>query len=218
MRFQDLLLVPDRFFQEQDSEKLVIPLIIIGMIGIISAVSAYFVTTVTIQALVTAMPAGSQQYLGIAILFAIIGGILGAYLLWVVASVIFFGLSAVFHGSGSFKKTLVNIGYGFVPQIIGGAISTYYMYQFASSVRIPRITDPNLINQVMKELMADPNFVLGSAVGILFMLWSANIWIFGLKHARNLSTRDAAICVLAPVGIYLIYTLYTLGIFRGIFS
>ncbi|HDN68799.1 MAG TPA: hypothetical protein ENG23_04390, partial [Methanomicrobia archaeon] len=44
-------------------------------------------------------------------------------------------------------------------------------------------------------------------VGILFMLWSANIWIFGLKHARNLSTRDAVLTVAIPVAIYILVLL-----------
>ena len=48
-------------------------------------------------------------------------------------------------------------------------------------------------------------------VSIVFMLWSAHIWIFGIKHARNISMRDAAICVGLPIVIYIVYMIYNLG-------
>jgi hypothetical protein len=48
---------------------------------------------------------------------------------------------------------------------------------------------------------------------MLFMLWSANIWVFGLKHARNLSTRNAVITVAIPVLAYIAYTVWQLGVF-----
>jgi hypothetical protein len=44
------------------------------------------------------------------------------------------------------------------------------------------------------------------------MLWSAHIWIFGMKHARGLSPRDAAICVGVPVVLYVLYLTYNLGV------
>ena len=48
-------------------------------------------------------------------------------------------------------------------------------------------------------------------VSIIFMLWSAHIWIFGIKHARNLSMRDSAICVGVPVVLYVLFMIYNLG-------
>jgi hypothetical protein len=219
MALRDLLLVPDRFFREKkDDTGFTIPVLIVGIIGVLSAVSAYFVTQVTIQAILPALPSGTQQYMSIATAFAVIGGILGAYFQWLVIAVVLFGLSAVFKGTGSFKKSLEFIGYGFLPQIFGGLINVYLLYQFAVTVKIPKITDPTLVNQVTQSLMSNPYFTLASFVGILFLLWSANIWIFGLKYARALETRDAAICVIAPVGIYILYTLYTTGVLGGLFA
>jgi hypothetical protein len=46
-----------------------------------------------------------------------------------------------------------------------------------------------------------------AVVSIAFFLWSANIWIFGLKHARTISLRDAAICIGVAVVGYSIYIL-----------
>jgi len=53
---------------------------------------------------------------------------------------------------------------------------------------------------------------ISALVSIVFLLWSANIWIFGLQHARKLSMRDAAICVGLPVIAWILYMVYTLGV------
>ena len=39
---------------------------------------------------------------------------------------------------------------------------------------------------------------IATIISIVFLLWSANIWIFGVKHSRQLTLRNAAICVAAP--------------------
>ncbi|NLZ29801.1 MAG: YIP1 family protein, partial [Methanomicrobiales archaeon] len=59
-------------------------------------------------------------------------------------------------------------------------------------------------------ITADPLTQIAGLVGILFILWSANILIFGMKHARNLSTRDAALTVGIPTALYVVYILITL--------
>ncbi len=217
MKIQDLLIVPDRFFREKEgSSGLRVPVLIIGIVGVLSAIGAYFVTQVTIQALLPALPSGAQQYMALAVVFAVVGGILGAYFLWLVATVVFFAISAALGGKGSLRTSLENVGYGFLPQVFGGLINLYLFYQFAATVKIPRITDPTLINQVSQSFMTNQYFELATLVGVIFLLWSANIWIFGLKYARNLKIRNAAISVGVPVGIYILYTLYSTGVVGGL--
>ena len=46
-------------------------------------------------------------------------------------------------------------------------------------------------------------------IGVIFLLWSANIWIYAIKYSRNLSVKHAAITILLPILIYIIYTLFT---------
>jgi hypothetical protein len=68
----------------------------------------------------------------------------------------------------------------------------------------------------MTAFMHDPAMLeltqITSLIAIVFLLWSANIWIFGVKHARRLSMRDAAICGAVPVVAYVLYITYTLGV------
>jgi hypothetical protein len=51
---------------------------------------------------------------------------------------------------------------------------------------------------------------IASIISIVFLLWSANIWISGMRNARQLSERDAALCVGIPVVLYILYMIYTM--------
>jgi hypothetical protein len=68
----------------------------------------------------------------------------------------------------------------------------------------------------MKALMHDPAMTeltqITTLVSIVFLLWSANIWIFALQYSRKLSPRDAALCVGIPVVVFVFYRIYQLGV------
>jgi hypothetical protein len=49
-----------------------------------------------------------------------------------------------------------------------------------------------------------------SIISIIFLLWSANIWISGIKNARQLSDRDSALCVGVPVVVYILDIIFTM--------
>jgi hypothetical protein len=49
-------------------------------------------------------------------------------------------------------------------------------------------------------------------ISMVFLLWSANIWIFGMQHARKLSPRDAALSVGIPVVLYILYMVYSITV------
>ena len=65
-----------------------------------------------------------------------------------------------------------------------------------------------------KALMHDPAMMemtqIISIISIVFLLWSANIWIFGMRNARQLSERDSALCVGIPVVVYILYIIYSM--------
>ena len=75
------------------------------------------------------------------------------------------------------------------------------------------LTDPAAITKATMQLLNDPvmreYLQVTGLVTVIFLIWSANIWIFGMKHARELSVRDAAITVGIPVAAWIIYTLAT---------
>jgi hypothetical protein len=205
---KDLVFNPQRFFSERmaEEESLRIPLMIVLIIGIIGSVSAILVSNLTVQLL----PAEAAQFGSIVVVIGGIGAVLGTFFMWLIWTVAFFILSSLLGGSGTFRRTLEFVGYGMLPQVPGGIISAILFYVYLSGISVPPVSDPQQIQEVITGLLTAPMMQFAVLVGILFLLWSANLWIFGMKEGRRLSIRNAVITVGVPVGIYLIYTIINL--------
>jgi hypothetical protein len=211
----DLLFRPDSFFESetQKPESFKLPGIIVVIGAVISAVSAFIVSETTNQVL-----AQIPEISGMASLLGVIGAIFAFIFFiifwWLIFSGIFYGISMAFSGKGDFKRTLETIGLGLVPVIIGLVISLFVALYYIPMVEIPvigSISDPAAIQMAIAQLLQDPAFssyrLISTIISVIFLLWSANLWIFGMKHARNLSVRHAAVTVLVPVIIYIIIIL-----------
>ncbi|HUV02224.1 MAG TPA: YIP1 family protein [Desulfobacteria bacterium] len=212
----EVLINPNGFFEARmrETESLKIPVLIVLISGLISGIAAYLITGLTLEMLSETLP---PEALGLATtiggISAFIGALVFSLIIWVIFAAIFFGISSVFKGEGSFKRTLEFVGYGYIPMILSGIISAVLMYNFISTAQIPLLTDPTEVAEVITQwVTTNPMVRLSSVIGMLFMLWSANIWIFGLKHARNLSTRNALITVAIPVALYILYSVWQLGV------
>lgn len=215
----DILIRPSQFFSGLDTEKesMTLPLLILLAGGITAAAYGYLIGGVTAQMMGGAM-AGLDT---IVLLSSVIGAFLGTFIFWVIWAALVYGISIVFKGSGNFSGTLKVIGYGYLPQVIGTVITLIAAFEYVPKIVVPKITssmmqDPAAVQQVTTALLKDPAMVeltqISTLVTIVFLLWSANIWIFGLQHARKLSMRDAAICVGLPVIAWILYMIYTLGV------
>lgn len=210
--FLRVLLDPGRFFEARMQEKpsLKIPALIALVIGLIGAVSTIPMTDITM-----AMLPADMQGLGV-IMMVISAGVafIGGFLAWIIYGFVFHIVSMIFKGQGDLERTMEFTGYGLLPQVFGGIIGTYFSYRLLSGLSIPSMTNPEQVVEFSENLMTilttDPLARIAGIVGILFMIWSANIWIFGMKHARGLSTRDAVLTVGIPMGLYILYMLITL--------
>ena len=215
----DLFLTPDAFFRDliTKKESLMRPAIIILAAGIAAGAYAYLVGGLTATMMAGIMP-GMET---IIVLSAFFGALFFTFIFWVLWSGVIFALSSVFKGNGPFKRTMECVGYGYLPQVVGIFITFIAAYSYIPRVKVPTLTaagiqDPQLIQEATRALMHDPAMMaltqITSVVSIIFLLLSANIWIFGLKHARMLSLRDAAISVGVPVVGYSIYILYMMTV------
>jgi hypothetical protein len=211
--FIRVLLDPGRFFEErmQGEPGLKIPALIVLVYGLIGAVAA----ALTVNVIIALLPAEAQAFGAIGVAFAAVGAVIVGFLAWIICAAVFYIVSMLFRGEGSFTRTLEFTGYGLLPLIFGGIIGSAFSYQIISNLTIPPVTNPEQIAEVSESLAstiaADPLTQIAGLVGILFVVWSANIWIFGMKYARNLSTRDAALTVGIPVALYIAYILITLA-------
>jgi hypothetical protein len=212
---RDLLLRPDSYFEDlmKKEVSLKIPLLIILVGGILGAFYAYQVSGLTGQMFSQAMTGMG----GIVTIMGALAGFAMFFLLWVIYSGIVYAISMAFKGTGSFKRTLEVIGLGSIPQVFGAAVTLLLSFYYLPLVQVPQVTslqNPAVVQAAVQQLMNDPAMrqltLVSTAVGILFLLWSANIWIFGVRHARNLTLRHAALTVGIPVAAYIIYAVVTL--------
>ena len=210
----EILTNPDKFFEVKMGEEvsLKIPALIVLIIGIISGIGAYFMGRLTAEMLSGTLPPEAQAFLSFIPISTAITAVIVSFILWVVFAAIFFGISCIFKGEGKFKRTLEFVGYGYIPMIISGIIGAIFIYYIVSTAQIPVVTDPAKMAGAFEPLMKSPMMQLSYAISILFMLWSANIWVFGLKHARNLTTKNALITVAIPMAVYVLWTIYQMGV------
>jgi hypothetical protein len=206
----DLLLNPDRFFAKiaQTPPSFKVPVIIVGVAAAFAGVYAFMTSSVTARI----FSGQAAQMGGIIGAFGGISGFIAQFIMWLVVSVVFFVLAMAFSGKGPFLKTLEVTGYGMVPMIIANGIETVLAMVYLPSVRVNPVTsmDPTVMTSAVTRLMQDPSMralsLSSTLVMVIFLIWSANLWIFGMKHARGLTLKHAFLCVAIPVGIYIAAT------------
>lgn len=198
-----LLTNPRMFFETLEAlpVSLGMPALIVLAAGIAAAGWAYILGSVVGNSIAI----GGTQGLGaIAGAAAGITSLIFTMLFWVIFTAAFLGISMAFKGRGDFNRLLAYVGYGHLPQVIGGFICLLLTWNHFSNFRVPSITDPQAIQAFSTSLMRDPTMRVVTVVNLLFLLWSANLWIFGVRIGRKLSTRYAAIAVIVPVAIYIL--------------
>jgi hypothetical protein len=210
---RDVIIRPDSFFAKKIStdEDLKIPFLFVATAGIIGAIYGFEAGSLTGR-MFSGASAGMGQLISIT---SVIGAFVGVILFWLIGSGVFYLISMAFKGSGGFNRTLECIGYGFIPQIFGSLVTLAAAIYYVPMVQVPVIkslTDPVALQNAITRLMHDPAMLeltrISAVIAVIFILWSANIWIFAIRYSRNLTQRNAAITILVPVVIYIMYTLF----------
>ncbi|NYT18916.1 MAG: YIP1 family protein, partial [Methanosarcinales archaeon] len=148
------------------------------------------------------LPPEAAAFASIGAIVGAIGAFIAAIIMWVIYAGVFYAISSILGGEGTFKRVLEVVAYGFIPSIASAIIGIIVMAT-SFSVENFDMQNPELLEQAM---LNDPTMKMSVVLGIIFTLWSANIWIFGLVHARHMTVKNAAISVLVPVGLYILYT------------
>jgi hypothetical protein len=215
----EVLTQPDTFFSKMVTEKesLKIPALIILAGGVTAAIYGYLMAGLSAKMMAEIMPGMDA----IIVLAATAGALIMTFVFWLIVAGVFYLISILFKGQGSFNRVLEVVGYGYLPQVAGAIVTLVAAILYIPRIVVPTITkaaleDPAMIEQTTKAFMHDPAMMeltqITTLVSIVFLLLSAHIWIFGMKHARGLSPRDAAICVGVPVVLYVLYLTYNLGV------
>lgn len=193
----NLLTDPDGFFEARaDGPSLVGPSLVMLTVIIVGGLASL----PTLQRTTAAMPAEAGAFASLVYLFGAIGAVVGTLVAWLLYAGVFHVVSAVVYGAeGGFTDTLALTGWGFVPRIPESVISGAISYAVFSGVTVP--ADPVRAARMMQQLTQDPLFTLASLLGIVFLLWSALLWTFAMRHGRDLTLRQAAVTVAVPVSV-----------------
>jgi len=220
MNLMDLLVRPERFFsaQEENEPNLKIPAAIALAGAIIAAIAGYAQVSLYTE-LFSGTSSGEMSGMIIGIGLPVGAFIFFLIIYWIVLAGAFHLISMHFMGSGKFTRTLANTGYGLVPVIIGSIISIFVFLNYLPHIVVPVIRnmqDPTVIQEAMQELIHDPAMMeytqISMVISILFIIWSANIWIFGVRQARSITLAQACITVIIPIAILIIYLVITMVI------
>lgn len=202
---------PDGFFRRdpKDWSGLKIPAAIVFAAGIIGAIAAYPVS----QTMLKILPENLQAASGLVGVIGTVGAIAGTFIAWVAYTAVFFILSMIFMGKGTFTRTLAAMGYGFIPAAIGNFLNLILYWYYLPGIQVTPVKDVMDIQSATATLTHSPVFQITGIIGIIFLVWSASIWIFGLRSSRGLTLRNAAISVGIPVLVFIAITLVFMGVF-----
>jgi len=186
-----LCLSPDKFFAERSTRPvdLKIPALIIFGLFLVEIAGNYDTIIAYARTLELADPSAHPiVYVGLA------ATALSPFLAWVSYSAVFYGVSYLYKGRGTFLQTLANVGYGCVPLIIGG---------FLHLALFQIISLPVQDHFIPARVAAHTTVVslVDAGVAIAVLLWCGFLWTAGMRHARSLSARQALVTVFVPVGL-----------------
>lgn len=214
--FRTLVTDPDSFFRDRtESASLRWPAAIVTAVALVGAASAAVELGPTLE--LTSRMFNESQMDTIGPVFQVIQiaslafGIVFSYVLWVIYAAVFYGISVVFDGDGDFSTTLAVVGWGFLPNVFSSLASlaiTHYRYNVVG-IDLPANVTAESMQEVTRQLSTGPLLALSAAIGIVFTLWAAVLWTYGMKHARTLSLRNAALTVALPVVVSILFPLRT---------
>lgn len=189
---------PNSFFDQRDANpSLLYPTVIVAVIGILSAIAS----VPPFLALSRGLPAEVQPFLAVGAVIGFLSAIIGPFVVWLLYAIVFQILSYFFDGDGTFRETFILSGWGFLPQIIGSALSLVATVLVLQTHSLPAEDGPQAMQAFEQQLRNDPLLSVVSVIGIGLTLWSGYIWLFAVKHACDLSRRHALITVAVPVFI-----------------
>ncbi|WP_318249234.1 YIP1 family protein [Geoglobus acetivorans] len=117
---------------------------------------------------------------------------------------------------GSFRRTFEFAGYGFLPSLVGSAITVPMSLHYISQAEIPKISfaqlqqNPDVMKEVMLSLIPKDFVHSNLIINIAVTIWSLTIWSFAIKHAREIELRKAFICALIPTLIFGAYQIWSI--------
>ncbi len=201
-----LITNPDEFFAEMKEKNpdLKKPAVIVLLLGILVA---YYQFRLGVK-IATALPPDLANFVVVSAYISVIGSAIGVLATWLIAAAIMHGLSAFFDGKGEFRRTFEFAGYGFLPSLLGSAITIPMSLNYVEKVVMPKVdvaeltADPEILAKAI--LSQIPAEYLHSALllNLAVTIWGLLMWCFAVKNAREVSVGKAFVCAAIPTAIF----------------
>lgn len=185
----DVLLNPDKFFMEKKEIGFKIPIAIVLISAMTSAILAYFVTQSILESI--QIEQGGLNLLPILSALAGVSAILVTFLTWIILTAILYFLSAIFKGKGDFSTLMKFSAFGFIPPTVLSPVNLYLSLEILKS-------------PILENLYAA--LIFSAVVAI----WQYLYFVFAVKNARGLSVKNSAIVCAIPIVIWFAYSIHSL--------
>lgn len=189
---REVLIDPDGYFAEHASDPRLVPPVAVVAAYIVLGSLAYLPLFLRFDTTLT----GILTY---ALLGAVLTNGATAVIAWLVLGLGSQALSFVLGGSGSFRRTLPLIGWGFLP-LLGGHVIVF----IATAITVQGAPPIPMDGSAQAAIAAD-SLMSGRAIQLAtyaysaLYLWCCYVLVYVLKHARDLSMRRAFVAVVIPV-------------------
>ncbi|WP_458206599.1 YIP1 family protein [Haladaptatus sp. NG-SE-30] len=194
-----VLFDPDTFFfRRNTSPTFVLPALVVAMLGIVG-IAKSLVTVWILD--------GPNTPPSFPILLAI--SLVIPFVIWAFYGVVFYAISSLFDADGSLRDTVVLSGWGFLPTVLYSVVTLVVVAVALDPSPAARAGSQTAMEMVARGTLA--TLVLRS-VDLLFTLWSAFVWVAAVRHARDITRRQAIVTVGIPVGIFTILDMVGLSI------
>ncbi len=177
---------------------------IVGIYAVLSALAGYVQSyKVTFEGFEN-MPSSLPSIMAI---FAAVGGLIGAFILWLVGAGIIHLISMALGGEGKFYPQMMTVvGYSMIPLIFAGIITLVTLSMLEPvTITISR-TNPMAVN----ELYNNPYIIASSIIGLIMQIWFSIILFFGIQSAHKLTPARSAIVAGIPLAVIVISFVFSI--------
>ena len=198
---RDLVLYPDAFFERVSKEEISIlpPFLIVfaGALVFDIVILLFFVWNRTGWCLFNLGPGSLIAY----VIFSLAcWALVLPFIFWAVATVIFYGISRAFGGTGSFLMMVQNIGYGMLPWSMSAVVPlAVFIHKFFTFPGNPVSGGYSGIWMMPAGFSILPL--------ILILIWSGFLWVPAVQHAHGFTRSKAMAIVWIPVIIHILLIL-----------
>jgi hypothetical protein len=136
-----------------------------------------------------------------------VGGLVGAFIIWVVAAGIIHLISMALGGEGKFyPQMMAVVGYSMVPMFFASLISLTLLSMVEPMTITISATNP----MAAKEIYNNPLFTASTIIGTIMQIWFSIILFFGVQSAHRLTPARSAIAAGIPLAVIVISFIWSI--------